>query len=74
MTDADRLDSEKLERVRNGMTAAEIETLRARFERDPNSLSREEIGVLYLVTREKIRGFEAKAQRKRDKGGNPPDE
>ncbi len=74
MTDADGVDWEKLERLRREMTAEEIEALRARFARDPKSLSGVEVAVLYLVTREKIRAFEAKAQRDLDKGGNPPDD
>jgi DNA-directed RNA polymerase sigma subunit (sigma70/sigma32) len=74
MTDTDGLDWAKLERLRQEMTAADIEALRVRFDRDPNSLSPDEVAVLHLVTREKIRAFEAKAQRKQDKGSDPPDE
>ena len=50
MTDADGVDWEKLERLRQEMTAEEIEALRARFARDPKSLSGVEVAVLYLVT------------------------
>jgi DNA-directed RNA polymerase sigma subunit (sigma70/sigma32) len=74
MTDADGVDWEKLERLRQEMTVEEIEALRARFARDPKSLSGVEVAVLYLVTREKIRAFEAKAKRSLDKGGNTPED
>ena len=43
------------------MSDAEIEVLRQRYESDPNSLSMDEVGVLYIVTRERIRSFERKA-------------
>ena len=64
------LDSERLKQLRESMTAEEIAALRRRFDRDPNGLSKDEVAVLYLVTKEKIRAFEVKAQRKRDKEGN----
>lgn len=71
MDDSDeRLDSERLRQLRQSMTAEEIAALRRRFDRNPNGLSKDEVAVLYLVTKEKIRDFEAKAQRKRDKEGN----
>jgi DNA-directed RNA polymerase sigma subunit (sigma70/sigma32) len=64
------LDSERLRQLRQSMTVEDIAALRRRFDRDPNGLSKDEVAVLYLVTREKIRAFERKAQRKRDKQGN----
>jgi DNA-directed RNA polymerase sigma subunit (sigma70/sigma32) len=44
------------------MTDAEIEALRARALIDPQSLTLDESGVLFLVTREQIRAIEAKAR------------
>jgi DNA-directed RNA polymerase sigma subunit (sigma70/sigma32) len=43
------------------MSDAEIEVLRQRYEKDPSSLTMDEVGVLYVVTRERIRDFERKA-------------
>ncbi len=49
------------ERRRAAMSDAEIEVLRQRYASDPNSLSMDEVGVLYIVTRERIRSFERNA-------------
>ena len=43
------------------MSDADIEALTARSEADPDSLSMDELGVLFLVTRERIRAIEARA-------------
>jgi DNA-directed RNA polymerase sigma subunit (sigma70/sigma32) len=47
------------------MTDAEIDALRARSETDLNSLSLDEVGVLFLVTRDRIRLMEGTARKKR---------
>ena len=49
------------QKCRAAMSDAEIELLRKRQESDPTSLSMDEVGVLYIVTRERIRSFERKA-------------
>ena len=46
---------------RAAMSDAEIKALRQRHENDPSSLSMDEVGVLYIVTRERIRDYERKA-------------
>jgi len=43
------------------MSDADVEALKARSEADPDSLSMDELGVLFLVTRERIRAIEARA-------------
>jgi hypothetical protein len=45
-------------------SAEEIARLKERFDRDPNSLSVDEVRALYEATRSKIREFEARARRK----------
>lgn len=68
--DRSTLDYDRLGKLRDAMSQSEIEALQARFKSDPHSLSLDEAGVLLLITREKIRGFEALARRKR---GDPED-
>ena len=55
-------DRKRSEKLRASMSDEEIVALTARSERDPQSLSLDEVGVLYLVTRERIRAIEAKAK------------
>jgi DNA-directed RNA polymerase sigma subunit (sigma70/sigma32) len=74
MDDTDEpLDSERRRQLRQSMTAQELEALRLRFDREPNALSPDEVAVLYLSTKDRIRALEAKAQRNRDKEGNSDD-
>ena len=47
------------------MTNAEIEALRTRSETDLDSLTLDEVGVLFLVTRDRIRTIEGNARKKR---------
>jgi DNA-directed RNA polymerase sigma subunit (sigma70/sigma32) len=68
--DHSTLDYERLGKLREAMSQSEIEALQARFKSDPHSLSLDEAGVLFLVTRERIRGFKERARRKR---GDPED-
>ena len=58
----DGWDRKRSERLRASMSDEQIEALAARSERDPQSLSLDEVGVLYLVTRERIRTIEAQAK------------
>jgi DNA-directed RNA polymerase sigma subunit (sigma70/sigma32) len=44
------------------MTDAAIADLFARSESDPASLTLDEVGVLFLVTRDRIRAIEARAR------------
>ena len=52
-------DRERSEELRATMSAADINALMQRSQRDPTSLSIDEVGVLFLVTRERIRAIEA---------------
>ena len=58
-------DRARAEKLRAAMSSAEIDALRARSEVDLNSLTLDEVGVLFLVTRERIRTIEARARKKR---------
>jgi DNA-directed RNA polymerase sigma subunit (sigma70/sigma32) len=58
-------DRVRAEQLRAIMTNLEIAALRARSETDLNSLTLDEVGVLFLETRERIRAIEAKARKKR---------
>jgi ATP-dependent Clp protease ATP-binding subunit ClpA len=53
-------DREQSEKLRATMSVADIEVLMQRSQRDPKSLSIDEVGVLFLVTRERIRAIEAR--------------
>jgi len=55
-------DRKRSERLRASMSDEEVAALTERYERDPASLSLDEDGVLYLVTRERIRAIEDKAK------------
>jgi DNA-directed RNA polymerase sigma subunit (sigma70/sigma32) len=55
-------DRARLEKLRATMTRAEIDALRARSNADLNSLSLDEVGILFLDTRDRIRAIEAKAR------------
>jgi DNA-directed RNA polymerase sigma subunit (sigma70/sigma32) len=58
--DQPRWDRERSEKLRATMNAAEIAALLQRSQTDPRSLSIDEVGVLFLVTRERIREIEAR--------------
>jgi DNA-directed RNA polymerase sigma subunit (sigma70/sigma32) len=58
-------DRARLEKLRAAMSDPEIDALRARSETALNSLTLGEVGVLFIVTRERIRTIEAKARKKR---------
>jgi hypothetical protein len=74
MSDASRkAEMERLAKLREAMSDAALAELQARFKADPKSLSLDEADFLYLVTREKIYGFEDKARRRQEKGGGSED-
>jgi DNA-directed RNA polymerase sigma subunit (sigma70/sigma32) len=47
------------------MTRAEIDALQARSKTDLDSLTLDDVGVLFLETRDRIRTIEATARKKR---------
>jgi len=54
-------DVKRSEQLRASMSDAELSALMARSNADPRSLTLDEVGVLFLVTRDRIRAIEAKA-------------
>lgn len=50
----DDSEAQRFQKLRDAMNADDIEALRARFEQDPSSLSADEVGVLYIVTRKRF--------------------
>jgi len=55
-------DIERVTALRARMSDADIEALHAREKSNPNSLTADEMGVLFIVTRERIRELEAMAR------------
>jgi DNA-directed RNA polymerase sigma subunit (sigma70/sigma32) len=53
-------DRKRSEKLRAAMTDAEIEALFERSKSDLDSLSIDEVGVLFLITRDRIRLIEAR--------------
>jgi DNA-directed RNA polymerase sigma subunit (sigma70/sigma32) len=53
-------DRKRSENLRASMTDAEIEALFERSRRDLDSLSIDEVGVLFFITRDRIRLIEAR--------------
>lgn len=63
MTEGGRkLDWERLSLLRNAMSESDLRQLEARSKADLKSLTLDEVGILFLGTREKIRAFEKKAR------------
>jgi hypothetical protein len=52
-------DRERSEKLRATMSEADIDALMRGSQRDPASLSIDEVGVLFLVTRDRILAIEA---------------
>ena len=74
MSDGSRhLDAENLARLRSKLGYLKREELQTRFDADPQSLSPDELDYLMLLTREAIRRFEDKAERKRGSGDGGED-
>ncbi len=66
-----QFDVARLSKLREAMTDADLRSIEVRFKADRKSLSEDEVGVLYIWTREKIREFEEwAAQRRGDDVGS----
>jgi DNA-directed RNA polymerase sigma subunit (sigma70/sigma32) len=57
-------DRQRSEQLRATLSDAEIQALAKRAESDPTSLTLDEVGVLFLVTRDRIRAIEERARGK----------
>ena len=57
-------DRQRSEQLRATLSDVEIQALAKRAESDPGSLSLDEVGVLFLVTRDRIRAIEGRARGK----------
>ena len=55
-------DRQRSEQLRATLSDAEIEALAKRAKSDPKSISLDELGVLFLVSRDRIRAIETKAR------------
>lgn len=59
-------DRARLEKIKETMSDAELAALKSRSETDPNSLTLDEVGLVFLITRDRIRTIEAEARKNRD--------
>ena len=66
-------DAENLAKLRTKLGDRRRDELQARFDADPRSLSPDELDYLGLLTREAVRVFEDKAERKLGSGGGGED-
>ena len=66
-------DREHSEKLRATMSVLDIEALIQRSESDPTSLSVDEVGVLFLVARDRIRLIEARLKNDSGTGGTEDD-
>jgi DNA-directed RNA polymerase sigma subunit (sigma70/sigma32) len=57
-----KLDEERLSKLRNEMSDVDLKRLEARSKADSKSLTLDEVGILFIWTRERIRAFEKKAR------------
>ena len=57
-------DMRRIELLRSSMSDSEIAVLKSKEQQDPASLTFDEVGVLFLVTRDRIRELERMAGRK----------
>jgi DNA-directed RNA polymerase sigma subunit (sigma70/sigma32) len=62
--DGRKFDEERLSKLLEGMSQADRERLEARSMADSKSITLDEVGILFLITREKIRAFEKRARDK----------
>ena len=60
--DGRKLDKERLSRLLEEMSPADRERLEARAKAGSKDLTLDEVGILFLITREKIRAIEKKAR------------
>jgi DNA-directed RNA polymerase sigma subunit (sigma70/sigma32) len=56
----------RLEKIKETMSDAELAALKSRSETDPDSLTLDEVGLVFLITRDRIRTIEAEARKNRD--------
>jgi DNA-directed RNA polymerase sigma subunit (sigma70/sigma32) len=56
-------DRARLEKIKETMSDAELAALKSRSETDPNSLTLDEVGLVFLITRDRIRTIEAEARK-----------
>jgi DNA-directed RNA polymerase sigma subunit (sigma70/sigma32) len=54
---------ERSEQLRSTLSEADIDELKRRADSDPGSLTLDEVGVLFLVTRDRIREIEKRVRR-----------
>jgi hypothetical protein len=74
MSDGSRhIDAERLAKLREKLGNLDMATLQKRFEAIPESLTKDELDYLGLVTREAIRSFADKARPTRDSDGGSGD-
>jgi DNA-directed RNA polymerase sigma subunit (sigma70/sigma32) len=59
----EKFDRQRLEKLRASMSVAEIEDLQTRARKGTKSLTLDEVGILFLLTRARIREIEEKARR-----------
>ena len=60
--DGFRLDKKRLAELLEAMSQADRERLEARAKAGPKTLTMDEVGILFLMTREKIRAIEKKSR------------
>jgi len=60
--DSRKLDNERLSKLLEEMNQADREGLEARAKAGSKDLTLDEVGVLFLINREKIRAIERKAR------------
>jgi DNA-directed RNA polymerase sigma subunit (sigma70/sigma32) len=58
-------DRARLEKLLAAMTMEEIDALHVRSKTEPKSLTLDEVGMLFLLTRDRIRALEAGARKER---------
>ena len=62
--DSRKLDKERLSKLLEEMSPADRERLEARAKAGSKGLTLDEVGILFLITRERIRAIEKKARGK----------
>ena len=60
--DGFKLDKERLAKLLEGMSQADRERLEAQAKAGAKALTMDEVGILFLMTREKIRAIEKKSR------------
>lgn len=57
-------DMRRIQQLRSSMSDADVSTLKSKGQSNPASLTLDEVGVLFLIARERIREIEADARSK----------